>query len=205
MHLLSNGPADSKDIVVLAHGAGGAMDTPFLNAIAAGAGERGIRVVRFEFPYMAARREGGRRGPPDREPVLLDAWRSVIDQLGGGPQVVIGGKSLGGRMASLIADEVAARGLICLGYPFHPPGKPERVRTKHLASLQTPTLIVQGERDPFGGRDDVAGYTLSPKIRIEWIRDGDHSFRPRAHSGATEEGNLSAAISLVCGFVAGLD
>ncbi len=205
MRLLTNGPETASDVLVLAHGAGGAMDTPFMAKIAEGVADCGVRVVRFEFPYMAARREGGRRGAPDREPVLLDSWRSVIDHLGGGRKLVIGGKSLGGRMASLIADEVHARGLVCLGYPFHPPGNPERLRTKHLVTLQTPALIVQGERDPFGGREEVARYARSPAIRIAWLTDGDHSFRPRARSGASEKGNLEAAVKLVCDFIRGLD
>ncbi|HEY3055327.1 MAG TPA: alpha/beta family hydrolase [Thermoanaerobaculia bacterium] len=205
MHLLTDGPESSEDVLVLAHGAGGAMDTPFMNTIARGVGACGIRVVRFEFPYMAARREGGRRGAPDREPVLLESWRAVVSELGGGPSVVMGGKSLGGRMATMVADSVAARGLVCLGYPFHPPGQPTRLRTKHLATLRTPTLIVQGERDPFGNREDVKQYELSPAIRIEWMTDGDHSLKPRVSSGSTEKSNISRAIELVCSFIGGLD
>src|SRR5947209_11355122 len=99
--MLFDGSDDARQTVVLAHGAGGAMDTPFLQTIARCLGERGIRVVRFEFPYMAARRTGGRRGAPDREPVLLQAWRDVVAELGGGSRLVIGGKARGGRMASL--------------------------------------------------------------------------------------------------------
>jgi uncharacterized protein len=205
MHFLTDGPPDAKDILVLAHGAGGAMDTAFLNKVAAGVAACGVRVVRFEFPYMAARRTGGKRGAPDREPILLESWRSVIRELGGGPSVVIGGKSMGGRMASLIADEVRARGLICLGYPFHPPGRPDRLRTKHLAELRTPTLIIQGERDQFGSREDVAGYELSSAIRVEWMPDGDHSFKPRAASGETEKGNLGRSIEFICNFFGRLD
>lgn len=201
MNFLTNGPADAKATLVLAHGAGGAMDTPFLTTIAEGVAACGIRVVRFEFPYMAARREGKRSGAPDREPVLLDAWRGVIGRLGGGPSLFIGGKSLGGRMASLVADEVRARGLICLGYPFHPPSQPSRLRTKHLAELQTPALIIQGERDPFGKREEVVRYELSPSICIEWLADGDHSFKPRVKSGATEAGNLAKAVALIGDFV----
>jgi predicted alpha/beta-hydrolase family hydrolase len=170
-----------------------------MNRVAAGVAECGIRVVRFEFPYMAARRSGG-KGAPDREPVLLDSWRQVVAELGGGPSVVIGGKSMGGRMASLIADELHVRGLICLGYPFHPPGQPEKLRTKHLATLKTRTLILQGERDPFGMPPEVSRYELSPSIRVEWIPDGDHSFKPRVSSGATEKGNLSHAITRICEF-----
>jgi hypothetical protein len=103
-----------------------------------------------------------------------------------------------------VVDEVGARGLVCLGYPFHPPGRPERLRTAHLAALRTPTLIVQGTRDPFGGPEEVAGYDLSPSIRIAWIEDGDHDLRPRARSGRTAAGNLAAALEAVAGFAAGL-
>ena len=110
---------------------------------------------------------------------------------------------MGGRMASMIADETAARGLICLGYPFHPPGSPEKLRTKHLALLKTPALILQGERDPFGTREDVGSYELSPSIRVEWLKDGDHSFKPRAKSGVTEQGNLDHAVKFICEFVCG--
>ena len=156
-----------------------------------------LRVVRFEFPYMRARREHRGRGAPDREPVLLDAWREVIKALGGGRQLIIGGKSLGGRIASMVADEAQARGLVCLGYPFHPPGKAPGARLKHLKSLRTPALIVQGTRDSFGGRDEVEKYGLPQQIRIAWIDDGDHSFKPRARSGRTEQQNLAAAADSV--------
>lgn len=204
MQLLINGPENASDTLVLAHGAGGAMDTPFLTTIAEGVAACGIRVVRFEFPYMTARRQGKRGGAPDREPVLLDTWRAVIEQLGGGRSLVIGGKSLGGRMATLIADDSGVRGLVCLGYPFHPPSQPAKLRTKHLAALRTPALIVQGERDPFGNEKEVTTYRLSPSIRIEWLPDGDHSFKPRSRSGATEAGNLRSAVELVCAFIAHL-
>jgi predicted alpha/beta-hydrolase family hydrolase len=179
------------------------MDAPFLQAVARDLAARGVRVARFEFPYMAKRRrEGGRRTAPDREPVLLDAWRDAVKELGGGPCLVIGGKSLGGRMASLLADELDARGLVCLGYPFHPPKRPERLRTAHLARIRTPTLIVQGTRDPFGGREEVAGYGLSPAIRLVWIEDGDHDLRPRAGSGRSHAANLRLATDAVAGFLA---
>jgi predicted alpha/beta-hydrolase family hydrolase len=99
---------------------------------------------------------------------------------------------------------VKARGLVCLGYPFHPPGDPSRLRTAHLADLRTPALIVQGTRDPFGTREDVAGYTLSGAIRIAWLEAGDHSFKPPARSGRTEAQNVEEAIAAVAGFVVGL-
>jgi predicted alpha/beta-hydrolase family hydrolase len=199
---LTDGPKDAAMTFVFAHGAGGAMDTPFMTMVARELGERGIRVVRFEFPYMAARRTGGKRGAPDREAVLLTTWRDIVAQLGGGARVFIGGKSMGGRMATLVADELRVRGVACFGYPFHPPGQPARVRTAHLEVLATPMLILQGERDPFGTRDDVASYRLSPAISIEWLPDGDHSLKPRARSGVTERQNLTHAIEAADSFMA---
>jgi uncharacterized protein len=175
MQYLTDGPQDSKHVFLFAHGAGSPMDHAWMNTVAKGMGEGGIRVVRFEFPYMAARRTGGKRGAPDRQPVLLDTWRRVIEEHGGGAKVCIGGKSMGGRMASMVADEMGVRGLVCFGYPFHPPGQPEKLRTAHLEELRTSALILQGTRDPFGTREDVAGYKLSKTIAIEWIEKGDHS------------------------------
>jgi predicted alpha/beta-hydrolase family hydrolase len=192
---LFDGDESASATVVLAHGAGGPMDSSFMNDFARGLADAGLRAARFEFPYMRARRTGGKSGAPDREPVLRAAWLEAIDSLGGGGRLVIGGKSLGGRMASLVADEAGAAGLVCLGYPFHPPGQPDRLRTKHLAALRTPALILQGTRDPFGTPEDVAAYDLSRSIRIEWIEDGDHSWKPRARSGRTLGQNVQEGIA----------
>jgi predicted alpha/beta-hydrolase family hydrolase len=197
-------PGEEGVTVVLAHGAGAPMDSPFLNAVARGLAAEGLHVARFEFPYMRARREGGRRPAPDRQPALREAWLAAVAALGGGDRLILGGKSLGGRIASLVADECGARGLVCLGYPFHPPGQPEKLRTAHLEHLHTPALIVQGTRDPFGSPEDVAGYALSSRIQVVWIEDGDHSFKPRAAAGRTEAENLRHAVSAVAGFVAAL-
>ncbi len=203
LDFLADGAANPSITVVLAHGAGAAMDSPFMARIATGiAAIDGARVVRFEFPYMEARRGGGRKRPPDPEPVLRRRWLDVIAKLGGGARLVIGGKSLGGRIASLVADEARVRGLVCLGYPFHPPGQPDRLRTAHLASLRTPALLVQGTRDPFGSRDDVERYVLSPQIRLAWIEDGDHSFKPRARSGRSQDDALGEAVDHVRTFLA---
>lgn len=198
--LLFDGPPGGP-LLALAHGAGAPMDSPFMNAVARGLGERGIRVARFEFPYMRLKRETGKSKPPDREPALRAAWLQVIAELGGGEKLVIGGKSMGGRMASLVADEAGVRGLVCMGYPFHPVGQPDRLRTAHLAGLRTPTLIVQGTRDAFGTREEVDGYDLSPAIRIAWLPDGDHSWKPRASSGRTEAGNREDGIAAIADFV----
>jgi len=204
-NFLISGPAAAMPALVLAHGAGAPMDSPFMTTIAEGLAQSGIRVIRFEFPYMQRRRATGKGGAPDPERALLDSWREVIAELGGGSKLVIGGKSLGGRIASMIADEAGARGLVCLGYPFHPPGKPERTRTRHLEHLRTPALILQGTRDSFGRAEDIEGYRLAKTIRIEWIEDGDHSFKPRARSGRTEADNLHLAIERAARFIDGLD
>jgi hypothetical protein len=194
--LLFDGPEGAAAALVLAHGAGAPMDSPFMAAFAAGIAARGFRVARFEFPYMAGRRAGGGKRPPDRQPVLLDTWRRLVDLLGP-ERLVIGGKSMGGRMASLVADEAGVRGLVCLGYPFHPPGRPEKTRTLHLEELRTPTLILQGTRDAMGGREAVEGYTLSAAIRIHWIADGNHDLVPRKKSGRTAEQNWEEGIAAV--------
>ena len=186
MRYLTDGPKSSKHVFLFAHGAGAPMGHAWMNTVAKGLGEQGIRVVRFNFDYM----EAGRKAP-DRQPVLLDAWRRVIEEHGGGAKVAIGGKSMGGRMASMVADEMGVRALVCFGYPFHPPGKPEQLRTAHLEQLRTPALILQGTRDPFGTREDVAAYALSKSIRIEWTERGDHSLK-----GGLPQAIASAALFL---------
>ena len=178
------------------------MDSPFMQRVAEGVAASGVRVIRFEFPYMQRRRETGKRGAPDPPRVLMQSFRDAIDELGGGNKLVIGGKSMGGRIASMVADDAGVIGLVCLGYPFHPPGKLEKTRTDHLENLRTPTLIVQGTRDSFGSPEEVRNYKLSPAIRIEWLEDGDHSFKPRARSGRTEADNVRAAIAFVAEFIA---
>jgi len=199
--LLIEGPQKAPFTVVLAHGAGAPMDSPFMSAVAAGLSGHGLRVVRFEFPYMAARRAQGARKPPDRAPVLLDCWRAVIDQLGHPERLIIGGKSMGGRMASLIADDAHVAGLLVFGYPFHAPGKPPGDRIAHLAHLKTPALIVQGTRDALGTREDIAAYRLSKSIGLCWIEDGDHSLKPRKKSGLSEDDALTQAIDAAAEFI----
>jgi uncharacterized protein len=175
---LLDGPEDAPATLLLAHGAGAAMDSPGMQSIALALATEGLRVARFEFGYMAARRDGGRAAPPRAE-TLNGEYLAAIEALGPQRRLVIGGRSMGGRVASMVADAVGPAGLVCLGYPFHPPGKPDQLRTAHLANLRTPTLICQGSRDPFGTAPEVASYVLSPSIEFAWIADGDHDLRPR--------------------------
>ncbi len=192
--------------VILAHGAGAAMDTPFMTTIAEGLAKAGVRVVRFEFPYMAARRDGGSKRPPDRQPLLLATWEQVIDAVRRrfDPScLLIGGKSMGGRMASLIADQAEVSGLVALGFPFHAAGKPEKAaaRVAHLADLKTPALFCQGTRDALGAEETVEALLLSPAIQMLWLQDGDHSLKPRKLSGRTEAQTLAEAVAAITDFV----
>ena len=165
-----------------------------METIAAGLARAGLRVIRFEFPYMAARREG-RRPPPDRAPVLEAAYRDVVEAHRH-TRLFIGGKSMGGRIASHIASD-AVRGVFCLGYPFHPVGQPDKLRVDTLQTLEVPALVVQGTRDGFGSADEVPRYKLKRHIKVVWLEDGDHSFLPRKASGHTEVQHLATAVKSV--------
>ncbi|NSY39086.1 alpha/beta hydrolase [Leisingera sp. ANG59] len=206
--LLSGGSGD-RATVLLAHGAGAAMDTPFMEAIASGLAGRGLRVARFEFGYMAERRNGGAKRPPPKAEKLQVEFLAAVSRLACEGPLIIGGKSLGGRVASMIADTLYAEGricgVLCLGYPFHPPGKPERLRTAHLEGLKAPALICQGSRDPFGTRADVQGYALSDAISLCWLEDGDHDLKPRKTvTGFGLDHNLDAACAAAFDWVKGL-
>lgn len=200
VEFLFDGPKNAAVTLLLAHGAGAPMDSDWMNGFAEGAGKAGVRVARFEFSYMAARRQGQRKPPPKAE-TLMDEYRAAIAVLKARTPLVIGGKSMGGRVASMIADEAGVAGLVCLGYPFHPPGQAEKLRTAHLEKLKTRTLICQGTRDPFGTREEVGLYGLSKKIGFLWLEDGDHDFRPRLKvSGLTLADNLALAIAKTAAF-----
>ena len=172
-----------------------------MNEICSLLGDRGIRTARFEFAYMAARRQGARRPPPKAE-LSMGEYRDAVAEIVAvaGSPVAIGGKSYGGRVASMVADELHASGtvsrLVCLGYPFHPPGKPQALRTAHLLELRTPALICQGARDPFGGPDEVAGYGLPTAIEVRWF-DGDHDVQPRTRLASVADAVAAFAASVV--------
>lgn len=199
--LLFDGPAEAPFTIVLAHGAGAPMDSPFMNDVAERLACSEARVVRFEFPYMHERRTAGKRRAPDHNSVLERRWLEVLEHLGDAQQLWIGGKSMGGRIASMIADQAQVAGLVCLGYPFHPPGRTDRPRIEHLRRLKTPALFVQGTRDPFGSPGEIAGYDLSPSIAVVYIEGGDHSLAARARSGQSTSDNLQQAVDAILSFV----
>ncbi|MEZ9289232.1 alpha/beta fold hydrolase [Vibrio lentus] len=191
---------DNPITFIFAHGAGAGMDHEFMQSVAKGLAFKGIRVIRFNFPYMIKRAEDGKRRPPDRAPKLLEAYQEIIEQVDG-DKLVIGGKSMGGRMASHLSEVDKVAAMVCLGFPFHPPGKPEKYKGEHLAELAKPCLILQGERDTFGKREEFADFDLSDSIRVEFIPDGDHSFKPRKSSGYTEQQNIALTVEKLSAFI----
>lgn len=201
MKLLIDQPdSPQSDItLVLAHGAGAGMDSDFLAAMATGLCQKGLRVVRFEFPYMAQRRETGSKRPPDRMPVLEASFSLALQQVDG--RCVAAGKSMGGRVASMLLAQQRCLAAIALGYPFHPPAKPQALRAAHWPDIERPWLIVQGSRDPFGSHDEVADYALPPSARVQWLDDGDHDFKPRKSSGFTQAQHWQTAIDWMAIFV----
>ncbi|WP_248914665.1 alpha/beta family hydrolase [Pseudomonas moorei] len=195
--------APASATLILAHGAGAPMDSDWMSDMAARLAAQGVNVLRFEFPYMAQRRVDGGKRPPNPAPKLLECWREVyaVVRRHVAGRLAIGGKSMGGRMASLLADEMGADALVCLGYPFYAVGKPEKPRVEHLAELKTRTLIVQGERDALGNRETVEGYALSPSIELMWLAAGDHDLKPLKASGFSHEQHLAAGAQKVASFL----
>ena len=198
--LINTGDAPFATLL-FAHGAGAPMDAAVMTRCTEALCQAGFRVARFEFAYMAARRNGQRKPPPKAETLIVE-YRAAVAALDAPDPLIIGGKSMGGRVASMVADELHAQakvaGLFCLGYPFHPPAKPEQLRTAHLMDLKTPALICQGTRDLFGTQDDVAGYDLPASIEIRWFEDGDHDLKPRKSvSGFTHDDHLTAMAEAV--------
>lgn len=203
-------------VYIFAHGAGADMHSEFMTQVAERLAEKGIRVIRFNFPYMIKRKEDGKRRPPDRAPKLLAAYDEVIRHLA--CPVVIGGKSMGGRMASMLMAENAERdecdrlpilGAACLGFPFHAVGKEPKDRLDHLKLLGEPLLIVQGSRDKMGSQEEVQGYVddnmINASIAIQWLEDGDHDLKPRKVSGYNHQAHIESAINRVAEYVLALN
>jgi len=204
MKIIYNGPEDGP-LFVFAHGAGAPADSDFMETITAGLVLRGIRVARFNFAYMQQRIENGTRRPPERAEKLITQYAELITGID--QAVVIGGKSMGGRIASLLATQCAfhnitnVKGIICLGFPFHPVGKPEKLRTLHFPLIQQDTLIIQGERDRLGSRDEVQSYGLPEEIQWLWLEDGDHDLKPRIKSGFSYQAHLEKALDNMALFI----
>jgi len=199
--IIRDGPENAQVTLILAHGAGAPMDSPFMDAFATLLGERGIAVARFEFAYMAGRRTGSSKRPPPRAEKLVEEFDAALDAIGSRGPTIIGGKSLGGRVASLAASRAESEtrycGVLCLSFPFHPPKRPEKLRTNALADVTVPILICQGTRDPFGNVDEVMTYDLPSQTRFFWAPDGDHDLVPRKATGLSAHDNWIAAADAI--------
>ncbi len=212
-YLVDTSASATGPLLLLAHGAGAPADSPFMADLAAALVEQGVTVIRFEFPYMARRREDGRKRPPDRQDKLLADFREHLEQLRKGPgrgrRIFIGGKSMGGRMASVLASAAefsgGFEGVVCFGYPFHPPGKPDRWRVGHFPELQCPVCILQGTRDPFGKPEEVAAALPAPNpVTIHWLEGGDHDLLPPKRQAASQADLIREAARLAAEFMAGV-
>jgi predicted alpha/beta-hydrolase family hydrolase len=173
-------------LLVLAHGAGAGQTHPFMVATARGLAARGIDVLTFDFPYMAKR-----RGGPDKPPVLEQAFRDAIADArawSASGRLFIGGKSMGGRIATHLGSQGVEdlRGIVALGYPLHPPGKPEQLRIAHLPAISAPVLIVQGERDAFGTPQELQPFldAMNADVTLHVVAGADHSLAVRGRKGA---------------------
>jgi len=200
MEFIFDGPSDGP-LFLFAHGAGADAQSDFMNTIALGLAEKGIRVARFNFPYMQKRLQDGTRRPPDRAPKLVDFFSELVRD--SSKPIFIGGKSMGGRIASMVAAQGDSKlnsnikGVVCLGYPFHPQAKPEKLRIEHLTDIQAPVFIAQGTRDKLGNKEEVASYDLAKTIDWLWLEDGDHDFKPRVKSGFSQQQHLQATIEFI--------
>lgn len=204
MKLIFNGPEEGP-LFIFAHGAGAPLTSDFMMQVSLGLAQQGIRVVRFNFNYMQQRVETGSRRPPERAPHLIKQFIDVIQRFD--QPIVIGGKSMGGRMATLVAAEVDSKlmehvkGIACLGYPFHPQGKPEKLRIDHLPSINKSLAIIQGSRDKLGDQFEVKSYSLPETINWCWLEDGDHDLKPRVKSGFTHQQHIQSTVDYLAAYI----
>jgi uncharacterized protein len=203
-------------LFILAHGAGAGQRHPFLTALASALVERQVPVLTFNFLYLDQRRR-----TPDAPAVLEATWRAVIAHaqdagFGGSRRVVVGGKSMGGRIASQVLASLTPTstprvtdiaGLVLLGYPLHPPGQPQRPRIAHLPTLTTPTLVVQGARDTFGTDTEVRAAFAAAPATVDWlvIPGGDHSFKVGKNAGASQSDVTARIHDAVATWILGRD
>lgn len=201
---------DTGAFLLLAHGAGAPADSPFMDLLASEMARQGVSVVRMEFPYMQKRREDGRKRPPDRAEKLLASFRDHIarlrEEIGVDTPLFIGGKSMGGRMASLLAAEAGDRnafnGVLCFGYPFHPPGKLDKWRLEHFSQLWCPACVIQGTRDPFGKPEELQEQLGGAiPFTLHWLPGGNHDFQPLKASGLSQRDLIEEAASVSAAFI----
>lgn len=202
----------NEAVVLIAHGAGAGNQHEFMDSFCQKLATFNIKVVSFNFDYMQVMYETGKRRPPNPNKQLVLQFKQELSMLDSSLPIFIAGKSMGGRIATQLAasSELANKlqGCIALGYPFMPPGKPEKFgdRTKHFTDLIVPLLINQGERDTFGNlhslaNDDNKALFNNEKLQLKWITSGDHSFKPLKASGLTIDNNIDASVANTVSFI----
>lgn len=187
--------------IMFAHGAGADMNSDFIAEFTALLINRHINVIRFNFPYMQQRLMDGKRRPPNKMPVLCESYLQRIKQFKSPLPLFIGGKSMGSRVAAMVANEQKVNAVFCLGYPFHPQKQPDKLRLEPLQKTQKPVLIVQGDRDLLGNKEEIKHYALPANIQMEFLPDGDHDLKPRVKSGHNHRQHKIAAADLVLNFI----
>ncbi|MDD7911159.1 alpha/beta hydrolase [Pseudovibrio exalbescens] len=197
---------------VFAHGAGAGMDSNFMERFATAAAANGLSVARFEFDYMAKRRVTGKKAPPPRADKLVGEYQRAVQMVAEQSEgaILIGGKSMGCRVAAMLAGSGSVpkrvTGIVCLGYPFHPSGKPEpeNWRLQPLQEAKRPVLVLQGDRDQFGSQSELAEVTLPEHVSLTYLEDGNHDLAPRGASPATWDGNIKQAAEAAATFALSL-
>lgn len=195
-------PAPGQALLVLAHGAGAGERHPFMVTMARGLAERGVDVVTFDFPYMREKRK-----VPDKAPVLEAAFREAVAEArgAGSTRFFIGGKSMGGRIATHLAAQGldGLQGVVALGYPLHPPGRPDQPRVAHLPDIRVPVLIVQGERDAFGSPDELRPVIarMRARVTLHVVPKGDHSFAAPKSAGLAQKEVYATVVETIAAWV----
>jgi predicted alpha/beta-hydrolase family hydrolase len=193
---------DPSTSLVIAHGAGGPMHSPFIRFFHTELAKQGFLAVKFNFPYMEARKK-----VPDRTPVLEESYQTIIEEVRKSShqtsRIIIGGKSMGGRIASQVAanGRVDVNGLFFLGYPLHPPGKTEQLRDTHLYGIRKPMLFLSGTRDNFARKDLLERVVakIGSNAQLNWIENGDHSFKTSNAKG--NDLGASKALTILLGWL----
>lgn len=198
---------NAKALVIFAHGAGADMEHEYITELTRLLNKQQLNVLRFNFPYMDKRKLDGKRRPPDRMPKLIACYQQVLAGVNSQLPIFIAGKSMGGRVAATIASdkELTAKhqlqGVICLGYPFHPVKKLDKLRLTPLQETQLPILILQGQRDALGSETEIESYDFSVKCQVHFFTDGDHDLKPRVKSGFTLKQHQASAVLKMKGFI----
>lgn len=201
--MIENTVDDAIALLVFAHGAGADKSSDFMQTMAELLNAQKINVLRFNFGYMDKRIKDNKRYPPERMPTLLNCFKTVLSNLETSLPLFLAGKSMGGRVAATLVENKIAKvkGVVCLGYPFHPQKKPENLRLTPLQNTTTPILIVQGERDALGNKQEIEQYRLSSLCQVAFLADGDHDLKPRVKSGFTHQQHMQSAVQLITEYI----